>query len=547
MSRIKIEYKGHSRCSVTLPPEIIHYITNKPTFSGRYIRFGLNTKEDINGNITGCYLAICNFYYDRNGSYEVGRNYSSNRTRTALKKDNVMSIWSKPISAKVKKHNDRLGICNTYKVDYKIFEDGDYYSIISYFSVKDTFEIPKNETNQFYNVISDVFPGFHHHAFTRNLNEESNLNEFYHFISLNSDNTVTYVTKDKFMDTVLKNNISVSRYNNVNPNVFQNVTRNISLSKLCTKLYPEHNSKVLQAHLEYTKMLSSYDESLFSIVSGNDILKYYSYNSYFKRSGDLGSSCMRNDNNQESLKFYANNSNVSLIIIKPKDVDAIIGRALLWTTTEGVKVMDRIYTSDSRLISLFHKYAEEKGFINVYNIRVSCDDKRNLMSMSPSYWHQDYIRNYIVDLQYLPKVFLDKNQYTRYACSTTSRRTSVGDSYLFPYIDNFNLINSETMQASLLPILDTFKCSLTDTIITKDNVEEFNGKLYNKHLVDVKFSGPVLKEDVITLDSPDTSVDIPLELPGDDDWNYEPEEEEELGWDELENIITEQITNQNNV
>ena len=32
----------------------------------------------------------------------------------------------------------------------------------------------------------------------------------------------------------------------------------------------------------------------------------------------------------------------------------------------------------------------------------------------------------------------------------------------------------------------------------------------------------------------------------DDDWNDDPEEEE-LGWDELEDIVTQQITNENNV
>jgi hypothetical protein len=83
---------------------------------------------------------------------------------------------------------------------------------------------------------------------------------------------------------------------------------------------------------------------------------------------------------------------------------------------------------------------------------------------------------------------------------------------------------------------------------------EYDYHIYNKNLVKLGKDGPTLiHEDVVTLDAPintcDTNVNIPSEIPwdnDDDDWNDDLEEEE-LDWDGLEDIVTEQITNQNNV
>ena len=551
MSTIKIQYKGQKRAIVTLPPELINYVTNKPVHYSRYIRYTLQPKYNDLNSIIGYYLVISNFYYDRNGNTNTYiRQWGNGRTRAALKRDGSIHLHCGDImSSVVDKSTGRQGVCNTYKVDYKIYEDGDYYSIVSYFSVRNTMEIPNNQTEGFYHRISDVFNNFHHNSFLKNLREGNNSDEFYHYIKQTDDNSIVYVTKDKFMDVVLKKRISTFGFDRDTLQIFQGNIRTISLSKLCARLYPEHNPKILQAHQEYTKMLSSYDESLFSIVTGDDITKYYHYTSYFKNSGDLGGSCMRHDSNMKSIEFYAKNSNVSLIIMKPKDLDSIMARALVWTTVDGHKVMDRIYTCDSKLVSLFHRYAEDNNFINIYTVRKHNDGKRNLMSMSPGFWTADYDRNFIVDLDYLPAEFEAISNYHKFRASIDSRRTSTSDSWKFPYIDNFNLINAASRQASVMTIKDTFMCELTNTPVNLDNSMEYDYHIYNRNLVKLGNDGPTLiHEDVVTLDSPDTNVNIPAEVPDDtdsDDWNWE--EEEELGWDELENIVTEQITNQNNV
>jgi hypothetical protein len=557
MSTIKIQYKGQKRASVTLPPELINYVTNKPVHYSRYIRYTIQAKRNDLNTIIGFYLIISNYYYDKNGTTNSYiRNWGNCKTRAALKRDSSIHLQCGDIlSSVVDKSNGRQGVCNIYKVDYKIYEDGDYYSIVSYFSVRNTMEIPNNQTDGFYHRISDVFNNFHHNSFQKNLGEGKNSDEFYHYIKQTDDNSIVYVTKDKFMDVVLKKRISTFGFDRDSSQTFEFNTRTISLSKLCARLYPKHNPKILQAHQEYTKMLSSYDESLFSIVTGDDITKYYHYTSYFKNSGDLGSSCMRHDSNMKSIEFYAKNSNVSLIIMKPKDLDSIMARALVWTTVDGNKVMDRIYTCDSKLVSLFHKYAEQNNIINIYSVRESCDGKINLTSMSPGYWTTNYDRNFIVDLDYLPAEFEIISNYHKFRVSVDNRRTSTSDSWKFPYMDNFNLINSVTKQASVMTIKNTFMCELTNTPVNLDNCYEYDYHIYNKDLVKLGKDGPTLiHEDVVTLDAPintcDTNVNIPSEMPwsnDDDDWNDDPEEEEELDWDELEDIVTQQITNENNV
>jgi hypothetical protein len=553
MSTIKIQYRSSKRANVTLPPELINYVTNKPVYHGRYVRYTLQAKRDNSNNIIGFWLVISNFYYDRNGiTNDYVRSWGNGKTRTSLKRDNGINIHCGDImSSVVNKSNGRQGICNTYKIDYKIYEDGDYYCVVSYFTVRNTMEIPNNQVEGFYHRISDVFNNYSHNCFLKNLKDGKNSDEFYHCIKQTDDNSIVYVTKDKFMDIVMKKRISSFGFDRDSSQIFEGNTRTISLSKLCSRLYPEHNPKIIQAHLEYTKMLSNYDESLFSVVSGVDIVKYYHHTSYFKSSGDLGTSCMRHDSNLRSIEFYAKNSNVSLIIMKPLGLDSIMGRALVWTTVDGHKVMDRIYSCDSRLVSLFHKYAEENNFINIYSLRTNVDSKRNLMAMSPGCWTTDYDRNFIVDLDYLPAEFEIVSNLYKFRASVDNRRTSTSDSWKFPYMDNFNLINAMTKQASVMVLRDTFMCELTNTPVNPGNLLQYDYNIYNSDLVKLSNDGPILiHEDVVTLDVPDTSVNIPSEIPcddDDDDWNDDPEPEEELGWDELENIVIEQITNQNNV
>lgn len=102
----------------------------------------------------------------------------------------------------------------------------------------------------------------------------------------------------------------------------------------------------------------------FKIVSGEDIRKYYSEDSYENENGDLGNSCMRYDKCQDFLDIYTDNPNVVQLIIYLSDNNKLLGRALLWTDARGRKIMDRIYTSKTPDIHLFIEYANLHKFYN---------------------------------------------------------------------------------------------------------------------------------------------------------------------------------------
>jgi hypothetical protein len=540
MGKIEITKNGNTT-KLTLPPELNYYLKNKNFINERFFRVSIDIFNDV------FVLMISNYYWDKNcdcPKYAKSTKYRLRKKEIGLCPLNISRVRN--LDKIITKPNNRKSVCGTYRMDYNIIEDGNYFTVISHFRLTDLYQLPDPNRHGFVETVRDVLttPYYDSQIYNR---IDRHSEEFYHSLSRDVD-SVTYVTKDKFIDTAINTEDYVYLDSPQRRAILEKHSRTTSLSKFITKLFPEVDNKMIQQYVEYNKLLSTYDPSLFEIVTGDDIVKYYNQDSYFRSTGDLGGSCMRQEEKTHLIQFYAKNSNVSLIIMKVKDSDAIIARALLWTTTTGVKVVDRIYTADSRIVSLFHKYIDENEFLNVYKIKKPLDT-RNLTSMSPSYWIPDYDENHIVDLEYLPEHFINSNYKNRFMAAFTVRRTSLNDAYDFPYMDNFNLVNSISMQISLLPIETTFKCTVSDTYITLDNHQMYDylEGVYNKELVELDDNNvPVLIEDVVTLDAPDTSVNIPLELPNDadiDDWNDDPEEEE-LGWDEFENIITQQITNQ---
>lgn len=105
--------------------------------------------------------------------------------------------------------------------------------------------------------------------------------------------------------------------------------------------------------------------SRFEIVKGEDIKKWYDESNYVGSGGQLNSSCMRFSRCQGFFKIYTENPDVcQLLILKDETGKKIEGRALLWTTVDGKKFMDRIYTSKDSLIKLFTKWGEENSYLN---------------------------------------------------------------------------------------------------------------------------------------------------------------------------------------
>lgn len=117
-------------------------------------------------------------------------------------------------------------------------------------------------------------------------------------------------------------------------------------------------------------------EQYFEIVNGEDIRYWYSVDNHYAQEGSLGGSCMRYDECQEYLDIYVDNKTVDLLILKsPNDSEKIIGRALLWTLTDGSTFMDRVYVCKDFYSKIFKEYASKNNWLHKRsdNSQEDCD------------------------------------------------------------------------------------------------------------------------------------------------------------------------------
>ena len=116
----------------------------------------------------------------------------------------------------------------------------------------------------------------------------------------------------------------------------------------------------------------------FKVVKGPDISQYYCEDMYhiLENCSPLSESCMRYNECCEKGYFniYSANKNCEMLIYQHKN-GGVMGRALLWTATNGhktYKLMDRIYYCYESLQPLFFKWAKENNFFR--KDRQSYDD-----------------------------------------------------------------------------------------------------------------------------------------------------------------------------
>lgn len=138
------------------------------------------------------------------------------------------------------------------------------------------------------------------------------------------------------------------------------------IRRLLTKVGEEFTDSEIEDFVnKYKSYINLKNKALnrVSIVSGEDIRKYYLFDSYSNIKNTLGSSCMRYPKCQPYLDIYVNNPEyVSLIILKNMEFDdKIDGRALLWILDDGRKFMDRIYKTEESQDNLFIKFARKNG------------------------------------------------------------------------------------------------------------------------------------------------------------------------------------------
>lgn len=115
------------------------------------------------------------------------------------------------------------------------------------------------------------------------------------------------------------------------------------------------------------------DESRLKIVEGDDILKYYLQDNYYRPNGScvgtLWNSCMRYREKNNYMQIYADNPDKIKMLVLLAEDGKIKTRALLWESCQDrndktYKVMDRIYSIYDHDMILFKNWAFKNGYIH---------------------------------------------------------------------------------------------------------------------------------------------------------------------------------------
>lgn len=199
------------------------------------------------------------------------------------------------------------------------------------------------------------------------LNLEENQDYVYPFSFLDTtdyEDQISFLQSNKYHQIIRSGN-----YVGVDGVIWSSSSRNmIKIGRLITKIAPNFRQPEIENFVnlykaEYKNLMKNI---CFSIVSGEDIIKYYHGKRYQSGNGPLNKSCMRHDNCLKYLELYKKNPNkIKMLILLDSKKDLLKGRALLWKLDEpkDTWLMDRIYTTTDSDVFLFKKYAEKNGWL----------------------------------------------------------------------------------------------------------------------------------------------------------------------------------------
>lgn len=219
-------------------------------------------------------------------------------------------------------------------------------------------------------------------------------------ISISDPSKLSYLTRDRFENISQDEIWSSSRRYQAKP------------SGILSKIFRKIDYAEMEKFIDSIKSEGSRIHTQFSIATGQEILLWYDEDSYDKRThGSLNSSCMKHKSCQGFFDLYTRNSGtIELLILRDRVFGTLLGRALLWEVDGGLKIMDRIYTTnDSVYRGLFKDFALENGYLY-----------RAEQSWNSSLW-------FIVD---------GKRQYLE-----LSVKLDTQDIHSFPYLDTFKFFD----------------------------------------------------------------------------------------------------------
>lgn len=182
---------------------------------------------------------------------------------------------------------------------------------------------------------------------------KSNLvDDFVNYISISKTDSskISYLTQDRMSKIDAEHYWSTSRRFMAKPGAF------------VSKIFKDIPAREIELFSNIFRLQIEQNTIQFSVVSGEQIKKWYHYENYQSEYSSLGNSCMKHDSCQDYLKIYVDNSEVCNMLILTDVNDKLIGRALLWNVS-GEKIMDRIYTvNDDKYQHQFKQWADENGY-----------------------------------------------------------------------------------------------------------------------------------------------------------------------------------------
>lgn len=196
-----------------------------------------------------------------------------------------------------------------------------------------------------------------------------------------STSTKTIETLSKMYHLTLNDDYPINDYINSHiiqylihykNDVFDKNRSTTSLGRVIGKLFPNKYPASGKPGEDIESFVNDYKATVVSgktleLVSGNDIIYWYNGENYNQNGGTINNSCMKDEECEDYIKFYAKNPNaVSLLILKDtKNKDLIRGRALVWKLNKPVNryFMDRVYTVYDSDVKLFIDYAKENNWL----------------------------------------------------------------------------------------------------------------------------------------------------------------------------------------
>jgi deoxyribodipyrimidine photolyase len=201
----------------------------------------------------------------------------------------------------------------------------------------------------------------------------------------NATNTVNFL-QPKESDQVYFS--QDSKYPNVNWTQFdwekqRLVSQSTKIGRLVKNLLPKDSDITDKEIEDFVNIWKSHfigDRFKIEEVSGEDIRKWYSKKNHniLAKKSSLGKSCMSGEPSK-IFNIYVDNPEVVSMIIQRDENGKLLSRALVWKTTDDIRILDRIYYTHD-----WNKYGVIKFFKEKYSDGLTL--KPNLFEVQLKNW-----------------------------------------------------------------------------------------------------------------------------------------------------------------